>query len=160
MCAKRFLNHGQPAGATLRLISGSSPARVKTIRSRYRVLSQIRRRIGLSVNRDCAGPKALNGLKGSSPDKQNFPRWPSKYRAAKAIPGFFPGTSGVQGLGMYRRLIMELGRSLGSRKRIAKFSRQRLKSKLKITLLKEVRCLHSSEAPNESLWDNNWKEVG
>jgi hypothetical protein len=138
-----------------------SPARGNTVRSRYRVLrAAMGRPIPRSVDRDCAGPKAKpkgSSLKGSSPDKPYVPWWPSVYAAAKATPEWSlgraatheptnpHGTTGVQDLGMHRRLILELGISLQGRSRPIRFSGQGLKPESKIIPSREVRCLHSSE---------------
>jgi hypothetical protein len=140
-----------------------SPVRGNTVRSRYRVLrAAMERSIPRSVDRNCAGPKAKpkgSSLKGSSPDKQHLPWWPSVYEAAKATPEWKPtlarvqglpsphGTTGVQDLGMYRRLILELGISLRGRSRQIRFDGQRLKPQSKIIPSREVRCLQSSEVP-------------
>jgi hypothetical protein len=153
----------------------SSPARGNTVRSRYRVLrAAMGRPIPRSVDRNCAGPKAKpkgSSLKGSSPDKHNLPWWPSVYAAAKAIPEWRStharvcerenphGTTGVQDLGMYRRLILELGISLRGRSRKVRFDEQRLTSEFKIIPLREVRCLHSSEVTAPFLATTQ-KEVG
>ena len=78
---------------------------------------------------------------------------------AKATPAWTLtspyGTTGVQDLGMYRGLILELGRSLGGRARLLRFDGQGVMSESKIIPLREVRCLHSSEEPGPA-----WKEVG
>jgi hypothetical protein len=131
----------------------ASPVRGNTVRSRYRVLrAAMGRPIPRSVDRDCAGPKAKpkgSSLKGTSPDKHYVPWWPSVYGAAKATPEWNlespHGTTGVQDLGMYRRLILELGISLRGRARLLRFDGQRIKPKSKIIPSREVRCLHSSE---------------
>ena len=152
-----------------------SPARGNTVRSRYRVLrAAMERSIPRSVDRNCAGPKAKpkgSSLKGSSPDKQYLPWWPSVYEAAKATPEWKPdstamsilpsphGTTGVQDLGMYRRLILELGISLRGRSGKVRFNEQRFISEFKITPLREVRCLHSSEVTAHSR-STAQKEVG
>ena len=150
MCAKHFKSVSTSGCGDVSEDKTPSPARGNTVRSRYRVLrAAMGRPIPRSVDRDCAGPKALSGLKGSSPDKHYVPWWPSVYGAAKATPEWdfsYPhGTTGVQDQGMYRRLILELGISLRGRARLLSFNGQRLKPKSKITPRREVRCLHSSE---------------
>jgi hypothetical protein len=171
MCAKHFKSVSTSRCGNASEESTPSPARGNTVRSRYRVLRAALGRLNpRSVDRDCAGPKAKpkgSSLKGSSPDKPYVPWWPSNYAAAKAIPERSParakangyanphGTTGVQDLGMYRRLILELGISLRGRARMTRFSGQRLKPKSKIIPSREVRCLHSSEVTASTR-----KEVG
>ena len=161
MCAEHFKSISTSRCGDVSEDKTPSPARGNTVRSRYRVLrAAMERSIPRSVDRNCTGPKAKpkgSSLKGSSPDKHSVPWWPSVYVAAKATPEWKPestalsnlpsphGTTGVQDLGMYRRLILELGMSLRGRSRKIRFSEQRLKSKFKIIPLREVRCLHSSE---------------
>ncbi len=160
VCAKHFKSISTSRCGDVSEDKTPSLARVNTVRSRYRVLrAAMGRPIPRSVNRNYAGPNAKS-VKGSSSDKQYVPWWPSVYRAAKATPEWNSpnphGTTGVQDLGMYRRLIVELGRSLGGRARRLRFDGQRLKSKSKIIPRREVRCLHSSEVPAVTLR----KEVG
>lgn len=152
MCAKHFKSISTSRCGDVSEDKTPSPARGNTVRSRYRVLRDGRRRPSRSVDRDCAGPKAKpkgSSLKGSSPDKQYVPWWPSVYIAAKATPEWNlespHGTTGVQDLGMCRRLILELGISLRGRTRPFRFNGQRLEPKSQIIPLREVRCLHSSE---------------
>jgi hypothetical protein len=163
MCAKHFKSVSTSRCGDSSRDELPSPARGNTIRSRYRVLrAAVGRPTPRSVDRDCAGPKAKpkgSSLKGSSPDKQHVPWWPSYYEDAKATPEWdYPsphGTTGVQDLGMYRRLILELGISLRGRARPLRFDGQGVTSKSKIIPLREVRCLHISEVPGPA-----WKEVG
>ena len=159
MCAEHFKSISTSRCGDVSEDKSPSPARGNTVRSRYRVLRVMGRPIVRSVDRDCAGPKALSGLKGSSPDKHYVPWWLSVYIATKATPVWNfespHGTTGVQDLGMYRRLILELGRSLEGRSLKIRFSGQRLRSKSKNIPSREVRCLHSSEVTTAT-----WKEVG
>ena len=161
VCAKHFKSVSTSRCGDVSEDKTPSPARGNTVRSRYRVLrAAMGRPIPRSVNRDCAGPKAKprgSSLKGSSPDNQIVPWWPSVYEAAKATPEWSStqaqalelpnphGTTGVQDLGMYRRLILELGISLQGRARRLRFKGQRLKPESETILRREVRCLHSSE---------------
>lgn len=170
MCAKHFKPLSTSRCRDVSEDKTPSPARGNTVRSRYRVLrAAMGRPIPRSVDRDCAGPKAKpkgSSLKGSSPDKLYLPWWPSNYGAAKATPERNPahakatehasphGTTGVQDLGMYRRLILELGISLRGRSRKSRqsllrirFDGQGFEPKSKTTPGREVRCLHSSEVP-------------
>lgn len=158
MCAKHFKSIST-SRCELEPQSGNdfSSARGNTVRSRYRVLrAAMGRPIPRSVDRNCAGLNAKSkdsSVKGSSPDKhlisvvaeqvcssEGSTRWP---RAT--------GTTGVQDLGMYRRLILELGRSLEGRSRSnrnerfwTRFSGQKLKLKSKIIPTREVRWARSS----------------
>ncbi len=110
------------------LVSGN------TERSLYRVLRGSSRGALRSVDREYAGRNATS-VKGSSPDKQAFPWWPSHYEEAKAAStghGFqlrsvayassdsassrhSTDTTGVQDHGMYTRPAAERERSARSR---------------------------------------------
>jgi hypothetical protein len=156
MCAKQSLR--QPASARVEFnlpsankIQLSSLAPVNTVRSGYHNWRSTLRGVGRSPVRNDAGRNALSGVKVSSPVKQVFPVWPSKYAAAKAtLPTPVRSTLGVQVHGMYRRLSQELGRSPASRtmNRIVT-QRQGLKAKSKVTPAGEVRWLRSSETQNK-----------
>jgi hypothetical protein len=138
-----------------------------TARSLYRVLRYSSRGEGRSVNRECAGPNATS-VKGSSPDNQVFPWWPSQYKEAKAAPtdhmlplrdvAYAPpgsarpchriGTTGVQDLGMYTRPATERERAARSRTNIprSRVEGQGVKTKSGYTILcVAVRCARSSE---------------
>ena len=115
MCAKQSLQ--QPVSAANRweaTLLSLTPA--NTFGSGYLVLRDGRRRPSRSVDRNDAGRNAKpkgSSVKGSSPDKQYVPKWPSDYRETKATPEWKPaltamsfppsphGTSGVQDRGMY-----------------------------------------------------------
>ena len=148
MCAKHFKPVLTSRCGDVSEDKTPSPVRGNTVRSRYRVLGVLPRGSGLSVDRNCAGPKAKSketSLKGSSPVKHYIPWWPSKYVAAKAAPmTSVVGTTGVQDLGMYRRLILELGRSLEGRSVKIRFGGQSFDAKSKIIPTREVRWPRSS----------------
>jgi hypothetical protein len=150
---------------------GRSPLRSlvsgNTERSLYRVLRGAPRGVRRSVNRECAGPNAKS-VKGSSPDNQVVPWWPSQYEEAKATPTDHRfhfrsvayassdrarpchqiGTTGVQDLGMYTRPAMERERS--ARGRIQTFPGCRvggqgiMHESMPTIPRAEVRCVHSS----------------
>ncbi len=144
MCAK--INFYQPTGAVTPLnVSTPSPVPENTFGSGYRVLRDaMGRPIPRSVDRDCAGRNATS-VKGSSPEKQYLPWWPSEYVAAKAtsIRSLMDAT-GVQDHGMYRRLVKELGRSPESRSGMIQTRKARLITKSRARSFGEFRCLHSS----------------
>ena len=147
--------------------------------SLYRVLRVVPRGTGRSVDRECAGRNA-ESVKGSSPERQFFPWWPSKYQVAKAVSKVPRAqtyraaahvkpwsqrrpfdTTGVQALGMYTRPATErersaTGRAIAARSRL-RASGQGLKAKSKATPEAEVRCARSSEA---RAIESRAKEVG
>ena len=118
--------------------TGDAPARSlvsgNTERSLYRVLRGSSRGALRSVDREYAGRNATS-VKGSSPDNQAFPWWPSQYEEAKAAstghgfqlrsvayassdcasPRRSFDTTGVQDHGMYTRPAAERERSARSR---------------------------------------------
>ena len=61
-----------------------SPVCGNTFGSQYRGLRGLSRGRLRSVDRKCAGRNAY-GVKGSSPDRQSVPWWPSQYGEAKAV---------------------------------------------------------------------------
>jgi hypothetical protein len=111
MCAKQSLR--QPARRITPLTGAESKlVPENTVRSGYHNWRSTLRSVGRSPVRNDAGRNALSGVKVSSPVKQHFPEWPSKYEVAKAISADQTAdTLGVQVHGMYRRLSQELGRS-------------------------------------------------
>ena len=145
-----------------------SPVCGNTFGSQYRVLRGLSRGRLRSVDRKCAGRNAY-GVKGSSPDRQLVPWWPSQYGEAKAI-STGPrdqwrsamvgvqrrtsqrrpvGTTGVLDHGMYTRSTAErersvLGRITKLRPR-SRVSEQGVKSEFKTIPDTEVRCSRSSE---------------
>jgi hypothetical protein len=145
MCAKKLITPSRCDNASEE--STSSPVRGNTIRSRYRVLRDaMGRPIPRSVDRNCAGRKALSGLKGSSSDKHIISVVAEQLLSSEGNTGWMSssGTTGVQDLGMYRKKLLGLGRSLKGRTRKIRFDGQELKLKSKTTPLREFRCLHSS----------------
>jgi hypothetical protein len=85
-------------------------------------------------------------LKVSSPDKQISSVVAMRVLRSEAKPGDHVsfGTTGVQVHGEFRRVLLELGRSLKGRTWKIIFGGQGLKPKSKIIPLREVRWLHSS----------------
>jgi hypothetical protein len=166
MCAKQSLK--QPAGARLQefrvreIPEAFSPVPGNTVRSGYRVLRGSWRHALRSVDRDDAGRNAKpkgSSVKGSSPVKPYLPGWPSKYVAAKATPPTPGGTSGVQALGMYRRLFQELGKAPGrGTGNPSKTRRQGLIAESKVIRLRVLRSVHSSETLGA--FAGSRKEVG
>lgn len=152
MCAKRSLR--QPARKTTDLtVPVSSLAPGNTIRSGYHSWRPSPRGSGRSPVRNDAGRNALNGVKVSSPVKQNVPEWPSVYivsdavmaSAAKAISIGSPiGAPGVQVHGMYRRLFQELGRSPWMISPKRSNCPQGVMSKWSVVSRREVRWFRSS----------------
>ena len=145
-----------------------SPVGGNTSGSPYQVLRASPRGAVRSVDRDCAGRNA-SSVKVSSPDKQQFPWWPSDYTAAKAASDakrvpvgtatframsagtqrVAAGTTGVQVHGMYRRPAAERersarGRATQHRPRL-QVSEQGVTTEFKTIPRAEVRCLHSNE---------------
>jgi hypothetical protein len=109
------------------------PASGNTFGSLYRVLRGSSRGALRSVDRECAGRNAIS-VKGSSPDKQDLPWWPSQYEEAKATSNATRtlsrvalrvlaergqrlafDTTGVQDHGMYTRPAAERERSARGR---------------------------------------------
>jgi hypothetical protein len=145
------------------LVSGNSG------RSLYRVLRLAPRGAGRSVDRERAGRNALS-VKGSSPDRQTFPWWPSQYEEAKAAPRSArvpcwtagesvsdstqqrpdSGTTGVQDRGMCAGPAVERERAARSRTNVDRPSSraggQGVTTKSTPAILRAaVRCAHSSE---------------
>ena len=153
MCAKQSLK--QPAGAEVLSFRSCenlmpfSPAPGNTVRSGYPIWRFAPRGSKRSPVRNDAGRNALSGVKVSSPDIHILPEWPSQYEDAKATPlTCVKGTPGVQVHGMYRRLLQELGRSLGDRSRISIVPHEQgVMSKFVTMSPREVRWLRSSETP-------------
>jgi hypothetical protein len=139
-----------------------------TERSLYRVLRvALPRGSPRSVDRECAGRNA-KGVKGSSPERQFFPWWPSHYTEAKATSKGLRvpcrtgaqsgsssalqrnpfGTTGVLDHGMYTRPAVERERSVASRANDVRprlrVSGQGVMSESKTILEAEVRCSRSS----------------
>ena len=148
MCAKKLVTASRCEDVSED--KTSSPVPGKTIESGYRVLrAAMGRPIPRSVNRDCAGRNAKprgSSVKVSSPDKRFISVVVERvFRSEDSTKGNHSlGTTGVLGHGMYRRRLLELGRSLRGRQRSVKFSGQDLIIKSKIIPLREVRWIHSS----------------
>jgi hypothetical protein len=145
MCAKKSVIASR-CGSTTK-VEDSSPSPGNTVRSGYRVLSVLRRRNRLSVDRKCAGRNALSGVKVSSPEKHLSSVVATRVCRSEAIPGDLEslGTTGVQVHGEYTRQLLELGRSPRGLPLMALFNGQDLIIEFKITPLREVRWSHSSE---------------
>jgi hypothetical protein len=164
MCVTKLLLTSGDGGRTT---SRRSPASGNTFGSLYRVLRGSSRGALRSVDRECTGRNAQS-VKGSSPDKQFFTWWPSKYGSAKATskgprvpvgtgaasgaPAALQrrpfGTTGVQDHGMFTRPAAERersarGRATASRPRL-RVSEQGVAAEFKTTPRAEVRCLRSS----------------
>jgi len=165
MCVTRLL---LTSGCGRRATGRLSPVGGNTSGSPYRVLRESPRGAARSVDRDCAGRNAPS-VKGSSPDRQPFPWWPSQYEEAKAAPRVqrapcraaaesvsdstlqrrTGGTTGVLDHGMYRRPAAERERSARGQANAVrprpKVSEQGVTTKFKTIPQAEVRCSHSSE---------------
>jgi len=165
MCVAKLLSTSECGigSPILSLVGGN------TERSPYRVLRvALSRGNPRSVDRECAGRNARS-VKGSSPDSQCVPWWPSQYAEAKAAsrryrskrrtPTATSGeptceprridTTGVLDHGMYTRPATErkrsvMGRATEIRPRL-RVSGQGVTSKSKTRSIAEVRCSHSSE---------------
>ncbi len=134
----------------------SSPVRRKKHR-RYRVLRAASPRGGpRSVDRDWAGRNAEAGVKGLSPDKLPFPRWPSLYESGEGSIDRKVGTGGVLDHGMSSRPSSERERSaesrVGATRPRLRNVRQGLKAKLALILTAEVRCPRSSSEAGQLPW--------
>ncbi len=145
MCAKKSVATSGCGNAP----DGSQPSSVRgnTVRSRYRVLrAAMGRPIPRSVNRDCAGRNATS-VKGSSPDKHLISVVAEQVLSSEGNTGELrlTGTTGVQAHGMYRRRLLELGRSPQRRSRTIVDEGQGLNTKSDSMRSEEVRWTHSSE---------------
>lgn len=157
MCAKHLKSTlasrcDTPHGAEI-----SSSARGNTIRSRYRVLDLLLRDSELSVDRNCAGRNAKpegSSVKGSSSVKRLISVVAEQVFSSEGNIGelWSTGTTGVQDLGMYRRLVLELGRPLNDRARSKLVALgQEAMFKFKVTSFRGFRWPHSSESPGNEL---------
>ncbi len=163
MCVTKLL---LTSGCSDRATGAPSPASGNTFGSLYRVLRGSSRGALRSVDRECAGRNA-SSVKGSSPDNQVFPWWPSQYEEAKAasratrVPaGTAPrlltergqrlarDTTGVQDHGMSTRPAAERERSARSRTTFvrprSRADEQGVTPKFQAILPAEVRCARSS----------------
>jgi hypothetical protein len=164
MCVTKLL---LTSGSGDRATGCDNPTSGNTFGSLYRVLRGSPRGALRSVDRECAGRNA-SSVKGSSPDNQYVPWWPSQYEEAKAISNATRvlsrtapcvlaeqgqrlafDTTGVQDHGMYTRPAAERERSARCRTTLvrprSKASEQGVASEFKAILLAEVRCARSSE---------------
>ena len=141
MCARKSFI--QPVDAS------STPG--KSIRSGYRVLRGSSRGDLRSVDRNHAGRNAKpegSSVKGSSPDRRLISVMAEQVLRSEGSTGVGPvsphGITGVQDHGMYKRRLLELGRSLKGRTRMFEVNGQGFKTKSKTNLMREVRWSHSS----------------
>jgi hypothetical protein len=105
-------------------------------------------------------------VKGSSPVKQNLTEWPTNYEAGKATlthGSTVLSAPGVQALGMYRRLLKELGKTSDRRSWTkTKIRRQGVMPESRIMRPSVFRSIHSSENRGDrgTAAYGNPKEVG
>ena len=151
MCVTRLMSASRKHTVERR---SAAPIRISTY-IRYRVLRSASRGAVRSVDRDCAGRNAKSV-------KEVEPRQSLRYVVAELLwkregsTWQKPGTTGVQDLGMYRRLTSK--RERAARGWVETQSprpldvRQGVNAESAAILLAAVRCLRSSDEVGESRW--------
>jgi hypothetical protein len=151
MCAKQSLRQSVREATLAVSTDGVMPrlAPGNTIESGYPNWRLSPRGSSRSPVRNDAGRNAKprgSSVKVSSPVKRAVLEWSSYYADAKTTPeGDTEGAPGVQGHGMYRRLLQELGRSLWVDSWLSSGLLQDVMFKWSALPRREVRWFRSSE---------------